>query len=333
MADPLFRRAAAQSTPRAVFHDRLNLTGAEIAAIDKGEVVTKVLEPPDRRWGILVFGAVYVTADLTRFAPACRDLAALAKERVYQAVHAFCGGGEPLKPSDFYKLELTRQDIDALRDCRPGDCDIQILELSGALQQVNWKSPDRYDQVNRIFRERIYRGMTGYMKGGLRTLGSYRDRQAPLDLYEATKTTLASSYYLPPQSGSAVYRHILDFPQAKMPGAEDIFYWEKIDFGMEPTIRLNHLSLFPMGMGSVPFVAVNKQIYSTRYIRAAVQLFYCARDERDAKRPGFYLVEMNVSRLPDFPSLKLAVARRVATGHAVASARDFLTIYRRRLAP
>ena len=142
---------------------------------------------------------------------------------------------------------------------------------------------------------------------------------------------LASSYYLPPQTGSAVYRHIVDFPHGKLAGAEDLFYWEKIDFGMEPTIRVNHLSLFPMGMGSVPFLAVNKQIYSTRYIRAAVQLFYCAPDERDPNRRGFYLVEMNVSRLPDFGALKLAVARRIATGHAVESTRDALSMYKRRV--
>jgi len=48
---------------------------------------------------------------------------------------------------------------------------------------------------------------------------------------------------------------VVEYPQAKLPGAEDLFYWEKIDFGQEPTIRLNHVTLFPQGVGAVKFLA------------------------------------------------------------------------------
>jgi len=51
-------------------------------------------------------------------------------------------------------------------------------------------------------------------------------------------------------------------------------------------------------------------------------------DTQNPAKPGFYLIEMNDSRLPDFGGLKLAAARQIA----VDSTRDFLNLCHRRLA-
>jgi hypothetical protein len=181
-------------------------------------------------------------------------------------------------------------------------------------------------------RERLYQGMTQYLSGGLKALGSYRDRSKPLNLYQATKEMVDSSYYLPQDRAGGIYRHVTEYPAGKLAGAEDVFYWEKIDFGQEPTVRLNHVSIFPGGAGVVKLVVANKQLYASRYMRVALQLFYCVPDTANPNKPGFYLVEMNDSRLPDFGSLKLAVVRSVATGKAVEGTRDTLEIYQKRLA-
>lgn len=57
------------------------------------------------------------------------------------------------------------------------------------------------------------------------------------------------SFYLPKDKAPGIYRHVVDYPQGKMKGAEDIFYWEKIDFGQGPVIRVNHVTLFAHGAG------------------------------------------------------------------------------------
>ena len=62
-------------------------------------------------------------------------------------------------------------------------------------------------------------------------------------------------YFLPQDKAGAIYREVLDYPQAKVPGSGDLFYWEKIDFGQEPTVRVSHLMLFPQGAGAVKFIA------------------------------------------------------------------------------
>jgi hypothetical protein len=321
--------AYAQRQPHTFFKDVIKLTDAEVAQIDKGQIVTKTLESKDK-YGLLVFGAVYINAPIEKFAAVYRDVGKLEEEKVYLIVKQFGQVGSQPKLADFDRLEIAKGDIDALEDCAAGDCDLQLMKMEDFRKEVDWKSKDKYALANQVARKRIHEGMTRYMSGGLKAFGSYRDREKPLDLYQATKDMVDSSYYLPQAKAPDIYRHVVDYPAGKMEGAEDIFYWEDIDFGQGPVIRVNHVSLFPKGAGNVKFVAANKQLYASKYIRVALQMFYCIPDTQDPKKPGFYLIEMNDSRLPDFGGIKLSVVRRIASSTSVEGTRDTLGIFQRR---
>lgn len=319
----------AQPQPSTFFKNRIALTDAEIQQIGQGQVVTKVLETGDK-YGLLVFGAVYINAPIPKFAAAYRDVNTLLRDKVYVAVQEFSQVGNPPKPSDFARLELDKKDVDEFGNCTPGDCDLQILgNFEANKAKINWKSPDRYNQMNQLVREAIYQGMTKYQAGGLKAMGSYRDREKPLSVYQATKDMVDRAFYLPKDKVPAIYSHVIDYPQGKLAGAEDFFYWEKIDFGQEPTIRVNHVTLFPQGFGPIKYMAANKQLYSTRYIRVALQMFYCVPDTQNPNKPGFYLIEMNDSQMPDFGGLKLSIVRKVATGKAVEGTTNTLALYKR----
>ena len=319
-----------QSDPRTFFKDRIKLTDVEIQTMEKGQVVTKVLTSGDATYGILVFGGVYVNGSISKFAEVCRDVNKLQGEKVYLAVQEFSRIGVPPKLSDFDLLTLERKDIDELEHCKAGDCDVQVIDIEDFKKKVDWKSKDKYALANQLVRQRLFEGMTRYRAGGLKSLGSYVDRSKPMNLYQATKDMVDKSFYLPSAKAADIYRHVLEYPQGKLAGAEDIFYWEKIDFGQEPTVRVNHLMLFPNGAGTVKLVVANKQVYSSRYIRTALQMFYAVPDAKNPNKPGFFLISMNDSRMPDFGSLKLAIVRKVATGKAVEGTRDTLEIYQRR---
>ena len=66
-------------------------------------------------------------------------------------------------------------------------------------------------------------------------------------------------------------------------------------------------------------------------MRVALQMFFCVPDTQKPTKPGFFLIEINDSRLPDFGGLKLSLFRRVATGKSAQSTQDTLEMYRRRL--
>jgi hypothetical protein len=54
-------------------------------------------------------------------------------------------------------------------------------------------------------------------------------------------------------------------------------------------------------------------------------------DTEHPEKPGFFLIEVNDSRLPDFGGLKLAIVRKVATGKALEATKDTLTMFASRL--
>jgi len=321
----------AQPQPKTFFRDKIGLADSDFQKIDGGQVVTKLIDSGDTRYGILSFGAVYVDAPVAKFGAVFRDIEGLTKNKVYLAVQEFSINGISPKLSDFDRFTLENKDIDELRICKPGDCDIQSFDVEHFQKQENWNAPDKYAQANKAAREILYQGINAYLQGGLKAWGSYRDRAKPLNLYAATKSMIDSSYYLPQDTAGGIYHEVLDYPREKLAEAEDLFYWEKINFGQDPTVRVSHLMLFPKGVGVVKFVAANLQLYASRYMRVALQMFYCVPDTANPNRPGFYLIEMNDSRMPDFGTLKLAIVRKVANGKAVDATRDTLTMYQRML--
>jgi len=323
--------ACPQRQPETFLETKIGLSESEIQKMDKGQVVTKVLDSADKKYGILVFGGVYVNASIEQFAASYRDLKNLLEDKVYLDVQEFSEFGARPLLSDFDRLTFDRKDIDALQKCRPLHCDIQVFDVASVQKQINWSSTNKYDQFNELARRLVCDGMTKFLSGGLKTLGSYTDREQPFNLYENMKSMLDNSYYPPEDKSGGIYRHVLDYPEGRLPGAMDFYYWEDIDFGEGPTIRINRVSMFPKGAGDAKYVVANEQLYASRNIRIALQMFYCVPDTQNPQKPGFYLIEMNDSRLPEFGLLKLTAARKIATGKAVGSTRDILNLYLGRL--
>jgi hypothetical protein len=319
--------ASAQRQPETFFKQKVGLSDSEIQKIDQGQVVTKVLTSGDKKYGILVFGAVHINAPIEKFAATYRDVNKLLENKVYLAVQEFSQGGAPPKPADFARLAFDHKDVDAIQKCKPNDCDLQVFDVTAFQKHINWNSSDRYDQANKLARQRIYESMTKYMAGGLKAFGGYTDRDKPFNIYEQMKSMLETSYYLPADKSGGIYQDILNFPEDQVPGAVNFYYWEDIDFGQGPTIRVNHVTMFPKGVGVVKYVVTNQQLYASRYIRIALQVFYCVPDTQNSGKPGFYLIEMNDSRLPDFGGFKLGIVRKIATGKSVESTHDILALY------
>ena len=70
----------AQRQPHTFFKNNIKLTDPEIQKIGQGQVVTKVLESADK-YGMLVFGAVYVNGSIQKFAEVYRDVQKLQGRR------------------------------------------------------------------------------------------------------------------------------------------------------------------------------------------------------------------------------------------------------------
>jgi hypothetical protein len=321
--------ASAQPEPETFFKQRMGLSDAEIRQIRQGQVVTKVRPSGDRKFGVLVLGAVYVNAPAEKFAAVYKDASRLRKLKVYLDLQTFSVGGAPVKLSDFDRVTISRKDVDALKGCAPGDCDLQLANVEAVRKQIEWGTPGQYDQVNRVARQAMFELIQHYQSVGLKGLANYEDRGKSFNRFAENKAMLDNSFYLQRNTAPEIYRHVVEYPQGKVAGAEEFFYWENIDFGQGPTIRVSHNTVFPNGAGTVKPIAVNKQLYASRYIRTAVLIFACVPDPQGK---GFYLIEVNDSRMPDFGSLKLSIVRKIATSTAEQSVKDMLALYKAEVA-
>src|SRR6266481_1965075 len=151
-----------QRQPLVVFA-QLGLTPQQVAAIDEGRPVAKVLS-----WGgpseVYVFGAVHVNGSPSTYLKAARDINRLA------GAEGYLGIGElpaTATVANLSGLSLDADDIKALKNCREGTCDVQLptASIQAFHDAVNWSQPDAADQVNTLARGMVLDLLREYRRG------------------------------------------------------------------------------------------------------------------------------------------------------------------------
>jgi hypothetical protein len=66
-------------------------------------------------------------------------------------------------------------------------------------------------------------------------------------------------------------RYLLDYPNGRIADGDSFFYWEKVAFGLKPTIRVNHAVIYRgRTQGHDVGVVAIKQLYATHYFQTAL---------------------------------------------------------------
>lgn len=295
--------------PLRFFKEYVGLNDQQIAAIRSGKALARVLESrtPDE---VFVFGAVYVESTPEKYVKLASNIDSLRKLPNYLAIQEF---GDPPQLSDLEGFSLGEQDVQELKKCKPAHCDVQLpSEAIEAFQQsVNWSSPDSADQVNRLAKEMTIEAITRYKQGGNAALGTYRDKAHPSVVADTFRSLLSRSRALPVYL-PALNRFLLDYPNAPSEHIQSKFYWEKVNFGLKPTVRVVQAIVYrDAGTGPAYAIAV-KQLYASHYFETALDLTFCVRDLEHPDRPGFYLITLKGSEQAGLTGLKGALVRKVA---------------------
>ena len=315
----------AQRQPQAVF-TRLGLTPAEIAAVDKGRPVAKVLS-----WGepsqVYVFGAVHITGLPDTYLKSARDIKQLANAKGYLATGELPASS--IDPADLSRLALDPEDIESLRECSEGDCDVQLpgASIQSFRKSVSWDRADVADQVNRLAREMLTNMIRAYRKGGNAALGEYRDNEHPTQISQQFAKLLDRATALPGVMPE-LKQYLLRYPSAKLPGADSFMYWEKVEFGMKPTIRVNHGVIYKVkAEGRDISVVAIKQLYASHYFQTALDLTVCVADP--SARSGFYLLTLKASEQEGLTGVKGSLLRQVAVSKIRGSLESALASIKR----
>jgi hypothetical protein len=294
----------------------MHLSQRQIAEIQNGKAVAKIL-PTANPSDIFVFGAVFIHAEPVAYLHLMRDVPRLNK------VNGYLGAGEFSTPpmiGDMKGLSLDQSDIEDVKSCRPGNCELQLPKesMETARTFINWNSPDVNEQLNDLAKRRIVQLLEDYRHNGDNGLGIYLDKHDPLPVAEQFRSLLSRVDFFP-QYLPDLNRYLLEYPKSRPDRTQDFFYWEKVNFGLKPTIRINHGIVY---RASDPqhqiYVLAIKQLYATHYFQTALDLSFCIQSSR-ASSDGFYLITIKASRQAGLTGFKGGMIRKVVVSKTRSS--------------
>ena len=318
-----FAQSTSDSDLQSFFRQDIGLSQDQIAAIRKGQPVTKAL-PSRTPAEVFLFGTIYIHATPESYLQFVRDFDRLRKLPNYLALRAF---SNPPQPSDFKGFSFDSDDIKALKNCKPGDCLIQLpgSPMEELQRSINWSVPDVSEQVNQRLQTAAVQRLLAYQREGNQALGIYNDKPDPTDVPKQFAYLLSYAKALPERLPD-FYRYLLDYPNAKPANVEDTFYWARVKFGLKPTLRVVHVVTMRGDTSDpVAYAVAEKQLYSSHYFETALDLSFCIREGKDTKQPGFYLIMIMGSEQAGLTGAKGSIVRKVAVGRSVSNLRDALT--------
>lgn len=305
-------------------------SAADLRALDAGDAVVKSLDTPVRR-ELAHFGVVHIDVPPDRFVDRFRDIERFERGPGIPQIGRL---GIPPRPEDLAPLTLPAKDVTALGTCRPGDCDIKLstAAMTRFRNQVNWSSPNASLQAQEVARTLILELVQAYQANGNAALGQYDDRGEPLLVAEEFRALLASGARLP-LPVPELLTYLEEYPRGQPSGAENVFYWSTVDFGLKPTVRVNHVVIYPLAArpSGVSHVIAIKQLYASHYFQTTLELRFLVDDERRADRPGFYLLSLTRSRIDGTGGLKGSLLRSVISRRSRTAVRSYLEHLKRQV--
>lgn len=279
-----------------LLREQMGFSAEDVRAFNDGSAVVNSLDTLVRQ-ELAHVGMVYVDAPVQHFVEEFRDIERFEQGPGTPQIGRF---SNPPRYADLASLTLPATDVEALRECRPGDCEVKLSAT--AMQQfrrdVDWSSPQAADQADSLARGMILNLVRAYQTDGNEALGGYDDGDEPLLVAEQFRALLASDKPFPtPVLG--LLNYLDNYPAGRPAGAEDFFYWTVVNFGLKDTVRVNHVTIYPLdgrSPSAVAYVIATKQLYASHYFHATLELRFLLNDDRRDGRPGTALVSITRSR-------------------------------------
>lgn len=318
----LLLQAAAPQRPAQLTHfleQSIGLDATQLAALERGEPVAKVLEARDRR-DVALFGIVTVPVARDTYGRAARDFQTSLRTPNRTQLGIF---SNPATESDVAAVTINSRDAAEMKDCKPGDCVVKLpaTDMRRIREQMNWSAPDLQAQLSVYARRRLVEYVTDYRTRGDSAMVVYDDRgNLNVRSSEAFAAQLAESPYVY-QNVPSLHNYLSTYPRGALPGASEILYWsEDVLPRLRPILSVTHLVVYtPPELPAVTIVAA-KQIYANHYFEAAVDLA-CAVD----RGSDMYLLVLRRYRFDNLPGGILNIR-----GRAINALRDQLVLDLRR---
>jgi len=303
LASPLTAQTPAgipAGEPARFLQKYIGLSAGEVESARKGTVVTKVL-PTTTNDEVALFGIVAVDVPREEVVKRVRDVQSFLRTPERSAFGVFAS---PAAPTDMNAFVADQGDLDAIKGCKPGDCDVKmpVSNIEEFRSSIDWSSaPAARSKVETTVRQRSAGYVNSYRKLGTAGMLSYGDQKTVGKTGDIFTTLLAESPYLFDYV-SPFHKYLTTYPATPLPDVTDAIYWANDKMGsMRPILSLNHLSVYSPPTSSLTLIS-NKQLYASHYFLGAFTLTTVLDRPDAADGKGVYYLVVERFRFDHLPS-------------------------------
>ena len=155
-------------------------TEADLSQVDRGELVSKLL-PVHEKHEIAFCGVISLNSSPTRGFDIFKERLTRLDKRSLMASGSF---SDVPAAGDLDSLTLEKVDIESLKTCRLGNCDVNLsAEMIERFQNaVDWGGPNYSEQATDLYRQLLLEYVTDYLSRSHAGLIEYNNYRNPLSL-------------------------------------------------------------------------------------------------------------------------------------------------------
>jgi hypothetical protein len=260
----------------------VTLSDDEIEKLKAGQPVTKILDATVN-YEVAVFGAEWIDVPAYRYVRAMQDIEHFEKGESFLVTKRI---SDSPRLQDFAALNLTDEDVADLKTCRVGYCKLKMGKdaITRFHREIDWSKPTASEDARALFRKLALQYVTAYKHGGNRELPVYQDKHLPtVEADDFASIVDEMSPLL--QNVPSLRQYLLNYPNAQLSKGTSFFYWQQVDFGLKPTVRINHVAI---SEGADNIGIASKLLYADHYFLAALELQVLIPDSSWGQ--GFWLI-------------------------------------------
>ena len=264
--------------------EKAALDEPDFAALQLNQPVVRLAPTSDKR-EVAVTGLVNINARADEFLQSYRDSMIRKNNAAILEIGSF--GHEPTL-ADLNGLTLEANDIDDLKECVVGDCQIKLSApmIERFRKEIDWAAPDYQLRVTNLFKDMLLAYIKDYRARGEAALIEYNDKQDSRSVAAEQRALSSAAGYI---------NSFLADTKSGLQLLEEKLVWSKIKFGLKPVIAVNHISIYKRDGDVGPKVLIaSKQIYANHYFNAFLALTAFVNVPGAAN--GSFLVYENRSR-------------------------------------
>jgi len=234
----------------------------DFAALQLNQPVVRLVPATDKR-EVAVTGLVNINASAEEFLRSYRDSMMRKNNNAILEIGSF--GNEPAL-ADLDGLTLEPGDIDDLKECVVGDCQIKLSApmIERFQKEIDWDAPDYQLRVTNLFKQMLVAYVKDYRARGETALIEYNDKTDSVSLAAEQRALTSAAGYV---------SSFLTDTKSGLQLLQETLVWSKIKFGLKPVISVNHISIYKRNSDAGPQVVIaSKQIYANHYFNAFLAL-------------------------------------------------------------